>query len=94
MKSHETETFARPDISGLTGAETRKVLVPRVLAPRLSISDLSHSRTKSLEKPLCTIEVPGCSKYSMVTSKSALKLSMAELATVLVNLGPSPPGVP
>ena len=42
MKSRETETFSRPDILGLTGTETstetRKVSVPRVLAPRPPIS--------------------------------------------------------
>ena len=46
MKSHETETFSRPDILDLTGTETstetRKVLVPRVSAPRPPISVLNQ----------------------------------------------------
>ena len=45
MKSRKTETFSRPDILGLTGTETstetRKVSVPRVLAPRPPISGAS-----------------------------------------------------
>ena len=44
MKSRETETFMRPDISSLggteTGTETTEVSVPRVLAPRPPISVL------------------------------------------------------